>query len=118
MEGQEELVQAGRAGVFLGEDARDPGQFGAHRLRPVTVQHRLERVQAGADPPGRAAQRARRLDGVLRRGRARAGLPVQAQRSEELGRPGPQIAGQGVRRYGTGRRIKVSLCHAGASGRQ
>ncbi len=58
--------------------------------------------------------------------RARAGLPVQAQGAEELRGLGAQVVREGVtargyRRWPGGgrgvRRIKVSLCHAGASGR-
>ncbi|GHG77292.1 hypothetical protein GCM10018980_75540 [Streptomyces capoamus] len=72
-------------------------------------------MQAAADAAGRAAQRAGRVDGPLR-----AALPVQAQGAEELHGLGAQIGREGLAGHRVGRavrRVRVSLCHAGASGR-
>ncbi|ALV51099.1 hypothetical protein ASR50_17970 [Streptomyces sp. 4F] len=108
VEGFQEAGQAGGAGVLLGQRARDPGEFRAQGAGPGRVQGGPEGVEARADAAGRASEGAGRLRGVLRGRR----VPVEPQRTEELGGPGPQMAGQDV--HG----IRVPLCHAGASGRQ
>ena len=116
---QQQALQPGLVGVFEAQGAGQPGQFGADLLRPVGLQQGTVGVQAAADAPGRTAQRAGRVDGLLRRAR-RPGLPVQAQRAEELRGLGAQVAREGVPGHGPGRRVrrfKVLLCHAGASGR-
>src|SRR5690606_35223985 len=42
VQGQQQPLQAGRAAVFDGQGAGDPGEFRAEGLRPVPVQQRLE----------------------------------------------------------------------------
>ncbi|GAA3228732.1 hypothetical protein GCM10020256_41170 [Streptomyces thermocoprophilus] len=73
-------------------------------------------MQAGSDTAGRAAQGAYRVRCALSAAAPAGGLPVRAQRVEELPGLRAEMGRESLARH-RGRPVMVSLCHAGASGR-